>query len=286
MELKRMRLRLRHASTLALLVFAGCNMNEKRTVPEFQADEALKGEMAKVAGYRIFFGHQSVGGNIVQGLEDLKKMAGADAFNVVHYGPGDSLPAAFFAETKVGANQHPLGKFDAFCRLVDSNLAGKIDIALVKICFVDLGEGSDAGVDQVFNGYVKAVKALETAHPGLVIIPVTSPLRTQVEGRGRLDDLKTRLKQMLGREDDNRKRNAFNARIRETFRDRPVFDLAAVESTYPDGARETYGKGGAVEALIPAYSIDGGHLNELGRRRAARELIRVLAQVKLPGKAP
>jgi hypothetical protein len=262
---------------LALSALGACN-GDKRAVPDFVADASLAGEMAQAARHRVFFGHQSVGGNIVAGLEELKRMAAVDGFTLVHYQAGDSLPAAFFAEAKVGANEHPQSKFDAFCRLVDSSLAGKIDIALVKICYVDLGEGSDEGVDGVFAGYVKAVKALEAAHPGLTVIPVTSPLRTRFSGRGRLDDLKTRVKAMLGRGDDNRKRLAFNTRIRESFRGRPLFDLAAVESTYPDGSREIYS--GNVEALIPAYSSDGGHLNGQGRLRAARELVKVLAAVE------
>lgn len=266
------------AALAAGLALYACNAREQ-TMPDFQADEALEGEMAKVAGYRIFFGHQSVGGNIVQGLDDLKRLSGAEDFTIVHYRPGDALPAAFFAETPVGANQHPQSKFDEFTRLVDSDLAGKIDIALVKICYVDIGPGSDADAEAVFRGYAKAVKTLEAEHPGLVIIPVTSPLLARAEGQGTLDYLKVKIKRLLGREDDNEQRSAFSVRIRDAFRDRPIFDLSAVESTYPDGSRETYGKDGRIEGLIPAYTSDGGHLNELGRKRAARELIRVLAKV-------
>jgi hypothetical protein len=273
--------RLAAAAVLAGVALSACSSGE-RAMPDFQADEALKSEMAKVAGYRVFFGHQSVGGDIVRGLDDLKRLSGEQGLRIVRYRPGISLPATFFAESDVGTNQHPQSKFDHFSRLVDTDLAGKIDIALVKICYVDLGRGSDAGVDAVFRGYVEAVKTLEAAHPGLVVIPVTSPLRTRIDGLGPVDHLKVIIKRVLGRDDDNTQRNAFSARIREAFRDRPVFDLSAVESTYPDGSRETYGKDGSTEALVPDYTSDGGHLNELGRRRAARELIRVLAKVELP----
>ncbi len=57
-----------------------------------------------------------------------------------------------------------------------------------------------------------------------------------------------------------------------------IFDLSKVESTYLDGSRESFEKDdGTYYALSPDYTYDGGHLNELGRKLAAKELIRVLA---------
>lgn len=266
----------------ALCLFA-CR-GGKESMVEFKVDPSLKDEMNKVARFRVFFGHQSVGGNIVQGLEELKGMVGVDGFTIVHYQPGAALPSAFFADKRVGVNGHPQGKFDEFCNLLDEDLAGKVDIALVKICYVDLGAGTHNDPETVFDAYVKAVRAMESRHPGLVLIPVTSPLRIREGWEGRREHLLILLKEFFGYKDDNAARAIFNEKIRETFHDRPIFDLAAVESTYPDGRRETYGRGGKCEGLIRAYSSDGGHLNEVGRKIAARELIRVLSRISLPSK--
>jgi lysophospholipase L1-like esterase len=57
-----------------------------------------------------------------------------------------------------------------------------------------------------------------------------------------------------------------------------LFDLALVEATRPDGQRQVVEwKGRAVEAMTPAYTDDGGHLNAEGRRRVASALVTFLA---------
>jgi len=83
------------------------------------------------------------------------------------------------------------------------------------------------------------------------------------------------VKLVLGRADEtaaNAKRCEFNARLRRHYAGQPVYDLAQVESTYPDG-RQT-------SSLISDYASDHGHLNQSGRRIAARELIRALASTQ------
>jgi lysophospholipase L1-like esterase len=78
-------------------------------------------------------------------------------------------------------------------------------------------------------------------------------------------------------EEDNMKRSIFNRMLKEKYGSR-VFDLAGVESTYPDGAKAEFSKNnGKFAYLIPAYSDDGGHLNKLGKQRIAEELIRFLS---------
>ena len=78
----------------------------------------------------------------------------------------------------------------------------------------------------------------------------------------------------------NVKRNEYNALLKSEYEGKdPILDLAAVESTYPDGKRESFEHDGkVVYALIPGYTYDGGHLNEIGRYRAANELLKVLSE--------
>jgi hypothetical protein len=53
-----------------------------------------------------------------------------------------------------------------------------------------------------------------------------------------------------------------------------------VESTYPDGRRETCAhKGKTCYSLVPEYTYDGGHLNETGRKKAAEQLLILLAKL-------
>jgi hypothetical protein len=270
----------RIAIALAGLALAACQMSgDNARVADYVPDADLKSDLAQAGALRVFFGHQSVGANVVEGLGELRSMAGDTALHVID-ASGEAPPHAFFAQAKLGKNGDPFGKLAAFRHTVDSVLPGRLDAALLKICFVDLGRGTGNDPDSLFTAYRRTMLDLETANPGLVLIPVTSPLTVpDYKARGRLDMVKGALGRWLGRPDDNSRRAEFNGRLREAFRDRSIFDLAAIESTRPDGTRVRYGKGGAVEALAEEYSLDGAHLNALGRKVAARELLRVLARI-------
>jgi len=96
---------------------------------------------------------------------------------------------------------------------------------------------------------------------------------------------KSFIKRLLGRDDgffDNKHnvaRNEFNELIRKEYMGKDaVFDIAGIESTYTDAARETFSQNGKTYySLVPDYTNDGGHLNELGRKRLAEGLLRLLA---------
>jgi len=270
------------ALTLATFFLAACHP-DKAPMTAFVPDPELKSDLAKAAGLRVFFAHQSVGGNIVEGLQELRSLAGDTALHVIHDPAAPALPPAFFAEARLGQNGDPVGKLAAFRRVVDTTLTGRLDVALVKICFVDLGGDSATDPDSLFAAYHRTVMDLEAAHPGLRVIPVTSPLTVPNYGaRGRMDLLKGTLKMWLGRPDDNARRAIFNQRLRAAFPDRAIFDLANIESTRPDGSRVRYGR---AEAMAPEYTTDGGHLNAFWRKVAARALLRILAGAPNPRNA-
>jgi lysophospholipase L1-like esterase len=116
-------------------------------------------------------------------------------------------------------------------------------------------------------------------NPEVTLVHVTVPLVTVQSG------LKARVKKLLGREPDhygdNRARERFNELMRREYASRePLFDLAAIESTRPDGSRETFEFGGVTSAsLVPTYTTDGAHLNPDGRRRVAEQFVAFLADV-------
>jgi len=59
-----------------------------------------------------------------------------------------------------------------------------------------------------------------------------------------------------------------------------IFDLAKIESTFPDGRRASFTKDGKTYySMVPDYTYDGGHLNELGRKIAAEQLLFLLANL-------
>ena len=238
-------------------------------------DHTLASDLASLAGARIFFAHQSVGENILEGLRELVRGAGHD-IPIVDVGTAGPLPQACVLHARIGQNERPLTKCADFRRLVDGELAESIDIALLKFCYIDINGETD--VEGLFDVYRTTLDELSRRRPGTTFVPVTAPIRHVPGGPG------VWARELLGRPNHskiaNRKRHAFNDLLRRTYADRPVFDIAASESTYADGRRERFSYDGvACDNLITAYTDDGGHLNARGRAMVARDLVRCLAEV-------
>jgi lysophospholipase L1-like esterase len=71
--------------------------------------------------------------------------------------------------------------------------------------------------------------------------------------------------------------------VRARFGGDALFDLAAVESTLPDGTRSSFSAGPRrVFTLAQPYTSDGGHLNDEGSRRAAAAFVHTLAKALQP----
>jgi len=148
-------------------------------------------------------------------------------------------------------------------------------VALYKYCYIDIGLDTD--VQQLFENYRRELADVKARYPSLIIVPVTVPLMA--------DDasVKTWVKTMIGRptsRDVNLKRNQFNVLLRDYYSSEPIFDLARVESTNPDGSQSyVMSRGRKIYTLAPGLTTDGGHLNQAGRRAAAQQLLQVLAGV-------
>jgi lysophospholipase L1-like esterase len=223
------------------------------------ADAQLHAELERIAQRQIFFGHQSVGVNLLEGLAQL---AAAERVPL-------HVADAFIAE-----NGDPLRKLQSFEQAMGQQ-PKPVEVALMKFCYVDFTAETDASA--LFARYRATLDRLRAKYPGTIFVHVTAPL-TDVQGGA-----KGWLKRLLGRAPygtiENVRREQYNALLREAYRGRePIFDLARVESTAPDGSAVTVQwNGGSAPALTPAFTDDGGHLNAAGRLRAARELVSVLA---------
>jgi lysophospholipase L1-like esterase len=117
---------------------------------------------------------------------------------------------------------------------------------------------------------------LKQRHPEVAFVHVTAPLRTVDRGAG------VWVRERIGRRNRSKHANArrgeFNRLLRVRYAGEPVFDLAACQSTPADGRCESFRLEGAEHhALVPAYTDDGGHLNEAGRRHIAAEFIHAIA---------
>lgn len=213
-------------------------------------------ELVEVAGLRVFFGHQSVGGNLLGAVPGVFARYGLAAPAVV-----DGVPPAAggLGNAYVGRNGDPRSKIDAFADWVNNRGVGTGSrVAFMKLCYVDVTAQFD--VDAWFTEYRTKMTALESAYPGVTFLHVTAPLTT-------------------GSPADNATRTRLNERIRSEYgATGRLFDLAAIESTRPDGSRVTGTHGDQTyEALYEGYTSDGGHLNGTGAHVAASQMLHVIA---------
>ena len=222
---------------------------------------------------RVYFGHQSVGGNIVEGFRELAAKSGDRALRIVH--SRNRSPGGGLFEFFIGENGHPESKMKDFAAALQQIDDGSPAIAVFKYCYLDITP--DTNVEQLFASHRNALREMRARHPRLTFIHVTAPL-TRVETGPRY-----LVKSLLGKtasRDANAKRNAFNAMLRLEYDGEPIFDLARVESTRPDGSRSFFKNGrDVVYSLASELTDDGGHLNQAGRRAAAEEFAVVIAQV-------
>jgi hypothetical protein len=244
--------------------------------PEPTVDmSAVQADLKTVAAARILFAHQSVGRNILEGVQALAVQADVPIRIEETTGrPPSPGPGVF--HLFVGVNGDPSSKIVAFQRVLEDPQRPSYDIAVLKFCYEDLAHDA-RDHDRALERYAAAVTELRSARPDVRLVHVTSPLRSDPPG------WKIAVKRVLGRDTeedaDNVLRNAYNAELRSRFAAEPVFDLATLESTRVDGTRSGFSRSGVtVFSMVPEYTTDGGHLSEPARRLAAAEFLHTLAQ--------
>jgi len=263
----------------AALVLYSCDGGKvvKNSVPIATIDSISAEALDALAGKRIFFGHQSVGWNIIDGLRDVAMQKARNGFNFVEAREIGSKPGFYHAG--IGSNGDPLGKIADFEAIIRGGMGGKVDIAFMKLCYVDVVAGTD--VATVFAAYLDAMNRLDAEYPGTTFVRVTVPLMVDQRDKG----FKPFVKRLLGRpvrDDGNLERQWINDMIRADCSNsgRHLYDLAKIESVASDGSRITLTKSGeSYYTLRDEYSSDGGHLNEKGRQSTALELLSVLSMV-------
>lgn len=216
----------------------------------------------------------SVGENILDGVRDIMREHPDIQLNIVETNSPSSFDQPIFAHSRIGINGDPKSKIDAFVQYMDGGIGNSADIAFFKFCYIDILSVTDA--DEVFNRYRTAIETLKRKYPKVTFVHVTAPLR--VVQTGFLVPIKKIISRPLGGYEDNIKRKRFNDLLRQEYEGKdPIFDLARIESTYPDGRQSTFdNEEKSYEALVAVYTYDGGHLNEIGRKIVAGQLLSFL----------
>jgi hypothetical protein len=239
------------------------------------ASDITADDLAKVTRTRVFFGHQSVGMNVLDGVRGVYTARGmaAPAIGEADIQPGRD--GGFVYHAFIGENEKPLFKIQDFDAKMRSGIGARIDVAIMKLCYVDVTNDTD--VEALFAAYRETSAALQRELPEVTFAHATVPLMTE---QGQLSKLKSRL---TGRSRhgpaENAARERLNALIRREYAGGYLFDLAAIESTAPGGSRAvgTY-RGEQYYRLYDGYASDSGHLNGEGARVAATAWLKAIAQ--------
>lgn len=238
----------------------------------------------KISAKRIFFGHQSVGYNILDGLEMILKEHPEIHVKIVETADPTRFDAPIFAHAQIGRNEDPSSKCEAFERFLDDGIGKWADIAFFKFCFVDVNRDTD--VEKMFEQYRETIRSVKKKYPALTIVHFTVPLVTS--DYSLIYRLKGIIKGLLGRKsmDVNVNRYRMNELIRKEYTGKdPIFDLSSIESFTPKGEPVTFVYDGKrYPSLYPGYSTDGGHLNETGKRIVGMRLLMFLANIAEKGK--
>jgi len=231
----------------------------------------------KLSQKKVYFGHQSVGYDILNGIKDIMKENPQVKLNIKTMRRTTDFTAPIFTHSEIGKNEDPKSKTDDFVSIITQGLGGEVQIAFFKFCFVDVVTGTD--VNRLFNDYKSKLATLKEKYPNVIFVHWTVPLMTVQTGPKAF--IKRIIGKTLGGYSDNIKREQYNAMLRKEYGNRePVFDLAAIESTNPDGSRLSFNQNDLIGyALVPKYTSDGGHLNKKGRKIVAEQLLILLANI-------
>ncbi len=224
----------------------------------------------ELAEKKIYFGHQSIGFNIIDGLKDIMKENPQIKFKFIESPAASKLKEGNFLHSRVGANSDPAIKINDFFNNIDNGLGNKVDFAFLKFCYFDVVDKTD--VKKVFENYSNNMDELIKKYPKTNFIHFTVPLTISKS------NWKTWLKKTIGKGEmweynANIKRNDFNNLLVEKYGSN-VFDLAKIESTDNMNRRVSFTyKSKTYYSMCPEYTNDGGHFNEIGRKKIAEQLL-------------
>lgn len=267
--------------SFGILLFGSCadesyqEVDDYYLVYESDRDCTIEESLKKIASANIYFGHQSVGYNILEGIAQFEKETGVE-LNIIETGNFDQVSGPSFVHYQIGENKNAVSKVDDFADIMTEVGADSGNTSFFKFCYIDFKRYHN--VDSVFPYYKENMLMLKEKYPGTKIILFTVPLRAVQKGPKAW--VKKAISKPVGDVLDNINREKFNQLVRnELGSEFAIFDIAQVESVLPDGSVHTFKHEGREYPAMPyLYTKDQGHLNEYGARIVAHNLINFLAK--------
>jgi hypothetical protein len=225
----------------------------------------------KLSSKKIYFGHQSVGFNILDGIKDIMKGNPQIKLAIIESTDFETHNSGALFHSRVGRNRDPKSKMVDFEKILTSDKSDRIDMAFLKLCYVDIAGNSNP--EEIIVDYKDTINNIRKKNMKTKIIHFTSPLTTIQSG------IKAFIKKIIGKPLHgvlgNQNRFKYNQLLLSAFSEtEPVFDLSEFESTRPDGSKAAFNHDGQdYFTLAQDYTNDGKHLNEYGRKIIAEKLL-------------
>lgn len=262
---------------ILIIILIGCTGGNMSENGNYSEQKLTVSDIETLETSKIYFAHQSVGYNILDGVNDVF-LNYDKTFNIVETSKISEYGSSFFAHSTVGQNTRPETKIKEFSDNINNGIGESVDIALLKLCYVDINVDTD--VNSLFTDYKKTMDSLDELFPDTLFVHSTVPLMSQQKG------IKPFIKKIIGKQvwgyEDNLRRQEYNELLRSEYSSKgTLFDIAKIESTKPDGSRNVHSLDGKEYfSMVSEYTLDGGHLNEKGSILVAEKLIKFMAEIK------
>ena len=117
---------------------------------------------------KIYFAHQSVGFNIIEGVEGLAKSNKKIGLSIVETRDPGGFAKPVFAHSTIGQNLNPQAKYEDFMSVMKSGLGETVDTAFLKLCYVDVRK--DADVQALFQLHKQTYRQLGEMFPEVQLV--------------------------------------------------------------------------------------------------------------------
>lgn len=268
-------------AVLGWSVWMGTGRDAVQHSVNLQPASTAPDDLARASQVRVLFGHQSIGANILSGIDALYSEAQRPRLKVVESTERVNEQGPFLQHALIGNNGDPAGKIEAFAAILDAGTAETVEVAIMKLCYIDFTAYTD--VEALFRSYAETLDALEARYPNIIFLHATAPLTVEP---GLTTALKSTAKAWLrGRlysPPENQVRERYNALVRAKYGDTGrLLDIAAWEALQSDGTLTAKASGGGTFlSLNPALASDGAHLNDLGAKQLAGAFLHLIAAQK------
>jgi len=226
-----------------------------------------------IAGRTVYFGHHAIGSDVVAGVEGVAEKHAVPLRFVKTREPA-TVAGPAFVHFLVGQSRDFASKNAAGLRLLESPRRARRPVVLLKYCSGDISSPTETAT--MFEAYRDTVDTIQFEHPDVTIVHSTIPLMTVesafMSGARQFLRRPTRREGAIAR-------HRYNELVRAEFTDtEPIFDLAKLEATRPDGTLAGFAaEGRMIETLAPDNTDDGSHLNARCQRAVGEALLDVLS---------